>query len=391
MNDDDIDVMLREYAPRWRAAQPPAPTAEAARRVAMANPMSRPATTRAGRRTVLRWRSRQWLPMVAAAVAVGLVAGGIGLVRTHSAPQPGYTPTPSPSQGLAVWWPMPETNPTIPTTIISPSPDPAPAADLRPCRSGDLSVSSNSGVAGGTRIIEVLYQSDQPCQVNGYPEIIPLGRNSRPVDVPVEHEVPEYGNPVALGGGIAVVRLTWTSLWCADEVEVANIMVYTSPTSAGTVDGFGESQCYGQPGSGTKEPIRVTEFRPLHFTAGRAGTPFDEVSADLALPGTAKAGETVRFRVTLTAPRDVVLDPCPDYSITIGHVGNQTDVAYALNCAAVVFRDGAGRPYLPAGTPVTFAMQATAPPAGGRTEKVTWRLEDTGAVGGGTVEVLEVR
>jgi hypothetical protein len=349
--------------------------------------MRRPAPTRTAVYTVIRRWSRQALPVVATFAAVVLLAVGVSLIPTpirHYGP--GNSPTRTTSPSVVVWRALPETDPTIPTTITSPSPDPSRAAGLRPCRSGDLQVSARDGVAGGTRTIEVLYQSDEPCQVNGYPQITPLGLNGRPVAVPVERELPAYGNPVALGPGIAVVRLAWTSLWCADEVEVATILVVHPEHGGSTVEGFGRSQCYGRPESGEQAPITVSEFRPEHFTTGQIGTPYDEVAVDADLPATAKLGETITFRVTLTAPRHVALDPCPDLSITFGD-----RAAYGLNCDGVPYRDGAGRPYLPAGIPVTFVARAMAPTTAGRNVKVTWQLEDTSAVGGGTVEVLAVR
>jgi hypothetical protein len=394
MNDDDIDVMLRGYAPRWRAAQPPAPTAETARRLATANPTSRggPAAT-VWSAAVRRW-SRQVLPVLATVAAIALIAGGMGLIRTPRHEAPGHTPTPSTSPGAVPWRALPETNPSITTTITSPSPDPGPASALPPCGSADLRVSSRSGVALGTRTIGVEFRSTgRPCQLDGFPVVTPLDAFGRTVAVPVEYETPEYGNPVAVAGSaFAVITLAWTSSWCAEEVDVAFLrLALTDNRGTVGVDGFGRSLCYGGPGSGTTAPIRVTEFRPEHFTPGTMGTPFDTVSVEAVLPATAKSAEVMRFRVILTARRDVVLDPCPDYSITIGHAGNSTSAAYGLNCADVPHRDAAGRPYLPAGTPVRFVMEATAPPAGGRAEKVTWQLQDTGAVGGGMVEVLTVR
>ena len=385
MNDDDIDVLLREYAPRWRSAQPPAPTAETARRLASANLMRRPAPTRTAWSTAVRRWLRQALPVVATGAAVALLAGGLGLVRTHTAQAPSHRPTPSP--GVVVWRALPQTNPSIPTTITSPSPDPLPAAVLPPCGAEDLRGSARGAVAQGTRTITVEFRSTGPrCQLNGIPVVTPLDPGGRVVEVPIEHETPEYGNAVAVDMvAPAVLKLFWTSSWCAEEIEVASLRLDIGDGTE-TFGGFGKSQCYGVPGSGRKEPIRVTEFRPEHFETGRAGTPFDDVSVEADLPATAKTGETITFRVTLTAPRDLALDPCPDVSISFG---DRAD--YGLNCDGVPYRDGSGRPYLPAGTPVSFVARATAPTTPGRNVKVTWQLIDTSAVGGGTVEVLAVR
>jgi len=76
------------------------------------------------------------------------------------------------------------------------------------------------------------------------------------------------------------------------------------------------------------------------------------VTGDLHLDR--KPGGNVDFEVTLTSPTDLPLAPCPDYAIWIG----PWQAVYALNCAAVPFHDDQARPYLPARTPVTFAMSA---------------------------------
>jgi hypothetical protein len=389
MNNDDIDVMLREYAPRWRTAQPPPPTAEVALRVATDEARR---AERIARVLRLPRGGLRWLPVVAAAVSIGLVAGGIGVVRHYAQPSPAETPSPSTSPGLVPWRELPQTGTTLPTVVTSPSPDPSLARTLPPCRAEDLRVSApRAGAAGGTRTLTVEFRAPaRACRLDGYPSVRPLDAAGRPVAVPVELDVPEYGNPVALGGtAVALLELAWTSSWCADEVDVATLRLALRE-AGGTVaiDGFGRSQCYGVPDSGTTAPIRVAEFRPEHFTPGQMGSQFDELSVKATLPATAKAGEVMRFRVTLTAPadHDVVLDPCPDFSIAIGN----TSVAYALNCAAVAYRDAAGRPYLPAGVPVAFAMQFEVPPEAHPGAKVVWQLRHTAAVGGGIVEILVV-
>jgi hypothetical protein len=399
MNHDDIDVMLREYAPRWRAAQPPAPTADLALRVASRESgrtgrITASARIVAGLAAIARAvrTPRTWLPVVAAAVSIALVAGGIGMVRHYAQPSPAQSTPPSTSPGIVAWRPLPATNPAIPVTITSPSPDPAPAEALPPCRSGDLSASDpRDGAAGGTRTLTVTFRTRaEPCRLDGYPGVTPLDRDGREVAVPIERDNPEYGNAVALvGTDVAVLTLSWTSTWCAPEVEVATLRLGLSDGGGSiVVDGFGRSQCYGVPGSGTTAPIRVGEFRPERFTTGEIGTVFDRVRVEADLPATAKTGELMRFRVTLTAPagRDVPLDPCPDFSITIGDT-----VTYGLNCPGVPYRDRAGRPYLPGGVPVTFAMQATAPLRQTLAAKMTWRLVDTSAVDGRTVDVLAIR
>lgn len=92
---DEVDRMLREYAPRWRATQP-APTAvDAARLVA-------------GRQVV--GRPPRWVPVLAVAAAVAVLAAGVGLIRSLSSGpsrQPVTTTTPSSNPGVVSWAPLP--------------------------------------------------------------------------------------------------------------------------------------------------------------------------------------------------------------------------------------------------------------------------------------------
>src|SRR5262245_25133000 len=72
---DEIDTMLREYAPRWRAAQPPPPAVDLARLAA--GPQ-----LAAARRPGAGWRAG-WIPVVAVVGAIAVLATGIGLVRSY--------------------------------------------------------------------------------------------------------------------------------------------------------------------------------------------------------------------------------------------------------------------------------------------------------------------
>jgi hypothetical protein len=375
MNDRDIDVMLREYAPRWRAAQPPAPTRSLA--------VAATATTVGWRRSVLR---RPWLPVLATAAAVALIAAATAVVRYNSAaPVP---PAQTPSPGVVAWQPLPGLDPALPTIVISPSPDPSVAQSLRPCRAGDLRVTRSAEGASGTRYVFLEIRSvTTPCRLGGYPTVTPLDPGGRALAVPVEPAAPGYGHPVAVGGpAVATLSLGWASLWCVPEVDVATLRL-DLPDGGGplTVKGFGRSNCFGVPGSGEKAPIRVGEFHPQEFQAGRMGTPFDEVGVEVRAPASVRAGTLLRFTVVLTAPpdRDVPLVPCPDYRISLG-----TTFTYGLNCSAVPYRDGSARPYLPAGVPVAFAMQIAAPARPDAGAKLTWQLDRTDAVGGGVVDVI---
>jgi hypothetical protein len=367
MNDNDLDRMLREYAPRWQAAQPPPPTVDAAVRAAASG---RPSSVR-------------WFPVLAAAAAVAIVAAGIGLARWNAAaPQrPGVTPTPSTTTStLVAWQPLPATHPVIPTrTVAPPSPDPTHAATLPACTTADLIVSTSTDGAAGTRFIVLEFRADTPCRIAGYPSVTPMGHQGDTLPVPVEQEPARYGGRAVevSRAAVASMMLGWSSNWCATAVDVA-VLRLGLPGGGGefTIAGFGPSQCYGEPGSGTKSPIRVQDFQPQQQNDPRVLTAFEGTSATVHIVEDASAGRPLRFSLVLTAPpdRDVPLTPCPDYSIRFGHEDNLTAVEYALNCAAVPHRDRDGKPYLPAGVPVTFEMQVTAPPSPSTGEKLVWQL-----------------
>lgn len=373
MNDapDEIDRMLREYAPRWRAAQPAPPAVDLAR-LATQRP--------AGRRA-------RWIPVVAVAAAVIALAAGIGFARSYlPAPsRPPVTATPSPvtttsSPGVVPWAPLPPSGARVPTTTLPGSPDPALAEGLPPCRAENLHVTSQMGAAAGTRGIAVTITSTSRCRLGGYPSVTALSRTGRTLAVPVERDesTGQYTHPFAVASDSpAKLQLWWSSGWCAAEIDIAKLRL-DLPDGGGalTIEGFGPSACFGTPGSGEKAPIRVGRFTPPDFTPDQVVSVFNGVSARIIAPESVTAGERLRFTVVLTAPagRDIALDPCPDYTISV-YVNGPTEASYALNCATVPYRDAAGRPYLPAGTPVRFEMAAETPRVPAAGAKLGWSLD----------------
>jgi hypothetical protein len=221
-----------------------------------------------------------------------------------------------------------------------------------------------------------------------------LDRTGRALPVPSQRETSsgQYDHPVAVAGdAAATLRLGWPSAWCAAEINIAKLRVGL-PDGGGTVttEGFGPSACYATSGSGGKAPITVGVFTPQDFTPERLVTAFDGVSARAIVPESVVAGERLRFAVELTAPtgRDVPLDTCPDYKVLMASANGSTEASYALNCAAVPYRDAAGHPYLPARTPMRFDMQAEAPRMAVAAAKLVWQLDISDpVVAGATVEI----
>jgi hypothetical protein len=223
----------------------------------------------------------------------------------------------------------------------------------------------------------------ETCRLEGWPKV-EFYDNGRRVDIPSKREDPRvsYGHPVRVDRGHpGQLVLTWSSLWCTKPVENDRIRVYL-PDHGGSFDteGFGQSPyCNGEPGSGPT-PVVIEGFRPPEFTEEEVTSEYEHVDVQVDSPAVVPPKETFSFEVVLTArKRDVVLDPCPDYIVWTVATGSMK-ATYALNCAAVPYRDAEGRPMLPSGVPVRFAMRAAAPAAEGQV-KFGWNIDAPGAGG----------
>jgi hypothetical protein len=332
------------------------------------------------------------VPVLAAAAAVAVVVVGIAFAvsawpKTVAGPSGADQPVP--------WVALPATHPDPKATRVPASPDPAIAAALPGCRATDLRANVEPNGAGGTRYLMVNLTAASPCRVSGVPAVTALGPDGSQVDVPQLVQTGPYLDAVAVGPAPnAVIVLSWPSAWCAAPVTVAKLRIdIGSGGGPLTVDGFGESTC-SAPGSGNeKAPISVGSFQPIESSPAHEETVFSGVRARVDLPPSVPAGQPLHFTVTLTAPpdRDVPLDVCPDYAISIGEEGNYTSTEYALNCAAEPHRNADGVRILPAGVEVTFAMVAVAPPRPGGGAKLVWQLSSLrnidNVVGGGTIDV----
>ena len=364
----DLDERLRQYAERWRDAAPTAPPVDGAR-------------LESHRRAGRAW----WLAgLSAAAIVVAIVSGTLLAGHDPTAPpRPLHTATPT--DGVVAWAALPPTHPQIPATTTSPSPDPAETEGKPECRASDLRATATGGAAAGTyyRNVRLSLVGRRPCVVAGYPDLELLDRGV-PADIPLQTiQDRPYEHPVLVAEGHpALLRLRWTSDWCAPPVHNDSIRLIL-PGGSLEFAGLGGSQCYGTPGSGSRAPILMEPFQPVEWRDGKVRTAYAQVRPSGDIPQTSVAGATMRFTVTLTSPRDLVLDPCPDYEMVQAGTDTPHVESYALNCAAVPYKDDQGRPYLPAGTPVRFAMQTTAGVAG--TYKFSWSLDTAEHLGIGTV------
>lgn len=360
---DDIDERLREYAGRWQESVPvPRPGSL---------PLRRPAR-----------QSRPWMVTAAAVVAAALVAAIVLVAQVLGTDRRSVAPAVRPGQ-VVPWAPLPATHPKIPAVRTSsgpPLPDPTAAAAAPPCRAGQLRVRRLFGVGAGTQYIEARFRRahGDACRLSGYPRVELLS-NGRTDVIPVQRtrDSDTYRRPVLVGRGhVGVLRLGWSSDWCTTAVPNESIAV-TLPSGGGTIRlrGFGESPaCYGEPGSG-KTAAFYSTFQPPDPGPVKVRSAYSTVKATSNLERAVRAEAPVHFVVTLSSDHRVVLDPCPDYSIVSASWPHGR--RFALNCAAVPYRDGQDRPYLPADTPVRFAMQL--PAVSASPQKVDWLLDTPGS------------
>ncbi|MGH3329842.1 MAG: DUF4232 domain-containing protein [Nocardioidaceae bacterium] len=329
-------------------------------------------------------RVRQWATGVAMCLALSGCATSVG----RAAVQPGehqLSPSPAAISPDVEWAPLQPTYPEVPRRRVPPSPDPSFAQGAPACRASDLDATAQKeGVGGGMWMVHVTFQlvGHQPCHLGGHPDVVMLDQG-HPVDVPVEDSSGDsslfnYPSPVLVDADHpAVLSMTWGGGWCTEPVKTDRVRV-ALPGEGGsfTVKGFGSSPfCNGEPGSGPT-PVVVSAFAPQRRTPGRTESAYADVAARLSLSADFSGGEPLEFTVTLTARKgDVVLAPCPDYSINQYSRGvSPVEERWSLNCDDVPYRDGTGRPFLPAGKPVTFAMHTTTV-AELEAVKFIWQLE----------------
>jgi len=343
------------------------------------------------------------------ALGATLLLAACGAASTPSASDPVATSTSPAVAGVVPWADLPPAHEHIPTTRVPASPDPAPAEAAPTCTAGQLALHDESaGAAAGTAFerLTVSLAHGKPCSVAGWPSVSYLDGTAG-AGITVEHDGHGYDvggfayhHPVLVGDGrTASVELSWSDAICDYDRQVPSTTVVVTLPGGGSVSAplaAGESpSCYldaEHRQHGEIQPVTVGRLYPAAYRPPVVTSDWDAVRVVnrhlLRLRGI--AGSTLRFTVTLRAGgHDVSLAPCPDYGVFFGMLYGAADQTHQLNCAAVPYtRDGV--PYLPAGTPVTFAMQATAPSH--RAPKMLWRLpvaDDAGGPGwGGTFELL---
>jgi hypothetical protein len=230
-----------------------------------------------------------------------------------------------------------------------------------------LAASTLDGAAGTLiRALRFSLAGPTPCRIEGRPTVVPLahGRAAQ-VQVRAGGWRTSKVRPVLVTAKDPLFVTVTLALGGASSAETIDGLQVTVAGRTVRVDGFGTGG--GGRTAGTV-PVEVGPYTSLNPPTVRHTSPYDDVTAAGDLDLTARADQPLNFAVTLTSKHDLPLDPCPDYTI----LTSAGESSYALDCAAVPHRDAQGRPYLPSGVPVTFAMRAD--PGRESTPKFLWQL-----------------
>jgi hypothetical protein len=315
-----------------------------------------------------------WLAPLAVAVTVAAIVGvtftvhGVGGNR---APIDHPTTTAAPKY-VVPWRDLPATSPKLPVTTTPPTPSPPQIAATRACTPSDVQLvasGSPDGATGG-----VLYTSAElrikgaACRLNaGYPLVSAL-RAGHSINVPItnEHASDLPVDPVLLAkGSPASITVVFSTHQCPAARFDEFLVRFPQLNRQIRLQGPFRSFCNPGEGSNTIHVWPIRSENPPHPVVD---SPFDDLRAKGNLDLTVAPGERARFVITLTSHDDLPLVPCPDYAVHTS-LGEQH---FGLNCDGVPFRDSKGRPFLPAGQQVRFAMEAQT--GGQDTDKFIWQL-----------------
>lgn len=345
MNDDDLDQRLSRAGEAWRASQAlPAVEVPAVR--------PRPA----------------WVLPVAAAASVALLAGGVTLAATQLDRDDRSDPPPAASKGER-WHPdlppgvgptaVPGAVPPVPQEVSYPAAEAAgtytprvfEAAGAPDCRGQDVRLDLEPAGPGEMRLVLSAKGDDVRC-ATGYRPNVQFRKDGKYVEVLEQQSDPRAGDwpsSVLVTTGQRAMTLSRWIGWCAgegpevDTVEVIDsdwsVMLPMPERAPCPVTDFEDDKLhlpFWSPEGFTFEPRE--SFGPI------AARVVDRVEGPAGLP---------TWVVELTARRDVFLDTCPSWQV---RQGDEEAGSWRLNCDGVPDHKDDGRPYLPAGEPVRFAI-----------------------------------
>jgi Protein of unknown function (DUF4232) len=287
---------------------------------------------------------------------------------------------------MAAAWPGNRVTPTIPwlnqpVALPSAGTAAASAAHDQACTSADLAVKQvrRGIVEYGTYAYtySATNVSTQACYISGYPAIQMAGKT-------IPHGFNGLGvttGALAPGASASFAVVQTPAAACVGTSTASQRQAKTEVLRMSF--GAGHAAVAAKTSSILVNDCVTTTVTPVGLAPGAPTVPdpLAALTVKLNSPASAKAGQTIRFTVTLTNPtsHEVRFSGCPSYEIGISSTRAWVR-AYRLNCA---------QPAIRAHESASYEMQYTVPastPAG--TAKIGWFLLDparTGAGGGITI------
>lgn len=353
MNDDEMDVALREYGERWRAAQSVPPAVPGF-----------PRTTR-------------WPVALGVAASVLAIVGAAGVVvvrrGAESDPPVAARPTSTAQAGPVTvpWQPNPAPD-------INKGPSPPPAETAPPCADADLDmVARFAPLSGGQRgpvagVLEIRNTGKFTCRVQSKFSWFPVG-----VKEPDGLGVTDELGPAAVmaPGDLAVSSLNWWGQVCSGTSELDRLRLIPHSndglrerivSAVGLARGSCE-QPFGDAGSGT---WAVTVTRDAQPQLAR-------LTATIDAPAEVRAGDVLQFSVTLANPTSepVSFGPAGGCPVVMFSLGGQAVERHLLRCGNVPEKR------IDPGAAVRFLFEVRAPRNGSDGSKdpqpvaLTWAFE----------------
>lgn len=291
--------------------------------------------------------------MLALTLALGACADPAG-VSPRSPESASASPSAASSPVVVPWADRPQPTPSY----MSPSPPPAPAPA---CRAANLRVAVGTAEAmpdRGIRFpVEVRNEGDADCSLDNWAEGDLLAEDGTKLDQGSTAR-PGIGlppQPALEPGHVAVTQGFWSG-WCGKDPGRWRVRLrFDVP-----VDAAGPA--VPAPACPAERDHAANGFG-VYTILNAAGQPVLDPQAAwrvrLDAPSSARMGEVIRYRVTITNPTrgDITFDPCPSYAVSFRHASDgrsELSATHELNCPQ------APRRVAPGGS-VVFEQQARVP------------------------------
>ncbi len=303
-----------------------------------------------------RARRRQVARASAAGFGIlGLVSAG-AVAATHIGDRDGT------NRGIAS---SPDAN-SVPWTDAKPQP--AAAQDLKPCDTGQLSVSVGRTGAWhnmATQLVDIVNNSGESCALPAQIIVDATGPDGRSVPVDTS-QLPKEGLELAAGQNAAL--MLGADATCPDSAIAKNLKLSIGEQAAFELSGSWIPLDCGDP---TAISLQAVPIEPE-----TQGVP---LGAAIRVPDTLTAGKTAEFTITLTNNSDepVTFKDCPSYDVSLKRA--PVLQSYELNCAE------AGP--IPARGSTEFQMRLDVPQGAEGDDTLSWALNGYQAVASVTVHV----